>query len=288
MRGVLGVYLAVRDANAMKLSCLPVSYFSQIVEGRMSVGDWAEEGRDLGLDAIDISVLFVQHKDRAELAAMREAVRSASMSIAVATTYPDFTHPEQGRRKAELLQFQRDLEALAALGTRFVRVTAGQAHPETGRRDGLRWALQGINASVETAARLGIRLVFENHAKPGVWRYADFAFPPEIFLEMARELRDTPVGILFDTANPIAYGEDPQPLLGKVIEQVMCLHVSDTGVRGRLEPVVIGTGLVPFPELFAILREKRYDGWFSIEEASKTGGQGVKTAVQFMRRDWGL
>jgi len=272
----------------MKLSCLPVSYFAQIVEGRMSLGDWAREGHELGLQAIDISVLFVKNKDAAQLAAMRAAVQAASMSIAVATTYPDFTHPEQGRRKAELAQFLRDLEALAALGTRFVRVTAGQAHPEVGRREGIRWALDGITASVQAAAGLGMQLLFENHAKPGVWQYADFAFPSDIFLEMARALRDTPVGILFDTANPVAYGGEPQPLLRHVIDQVVCLHISDTGVRGRLEPVVIGTGLVPFADLFQILREKRYEGWFSIEEASKTGPAGVKAAVEFMRRDWGL
>ncbi len=42
----------------MKLSCLPVSFFSDIIEGRMSVFEWAQMGASLGLDAIDISILF--------------------------------------------------------------------------------------------------------------------------------------------------------------------------------------------------------------------------------------
>ena len=43
----------------MKLSCLPVSFFAEIIDGRMPVADWARMGADLGLDAIDLSILFV-------------------------------------------------------------------------------------------------------------------------------------------------------------------------------------------------------------------------------------
>ena len=42
----------------MRLSCLPVSYFGQIIGGAMSVGQWAREAAELGLDAIDLSILF--------------------------------------------------------------------------------------------------------------------------------------------------------------------------------------------------------------------------------------
>ena len=43
----------------MHLSCLPVSFFADILAGRMSVGAWARMGAELGLDAIDLSILFV-------------------------------------------------------------------------------------------------------------------------------------------------------------------------------------------------------------------------------------
>ena len=48
----------------MKLSCLPVSFFAEIIDGRMSIGDWAKMGSEIGLDAIDLSILFVA--DRSE------------------------------------------------------------------------------------------------------------------------------------------------------------------------------------------------------------------------------
>ena len=43
----------------MKLSCLPVSFFADIIEGRMSVEQWARLGADLKLDAVDLSILFL-------------------------------------------------------------------------------------------------------------------------------------------------------------------------------------------------------------------------------------
>ncbi len=129
-------------------------------------------------------------------------------------------------------------------------------------------------------------LTTTSSGRPGVWQYPDFDFPTEIFLRLAESLRDTPIFIQFDTANPIAFGDDPLPILEKVIDRVRVVHASDTKARGRLEPTVIGTGLVPFDSLFGRLKEFGYDHWVNIEEASGTGPQGVAAAVEFVRSAW--
>ncbi len=270
----------------MYLSVLPVSYFSSIVSGKKSIRDWAEEGAALELDAIDISVLFLKERDRSSLLAFRRDVESAGISICGASTYPDFTHPDPDERKRQTEQFRRDLEALREVGTRIVRITAGQGHPGMTRKEGVSRALEGILGSVDKAENLSLQLVFENHAQPGVWEFPDFDFPTDIFLELADRLKDTPVNIQFDTANPIAYGDDPFNVLGPVIRRVAVVHASDTKEKGRLVPSVIGKGLVPFPALFRRLKESGYDGWISIEEASGTGPAGVKAAVEFIRTCW--
>lgn len=270
----------------MKLSVLPVSYFKQILSKEMSLSDWAREGVALGLDAIDISVIFLENRSASYLKDFRKAVEQEGISIAAASTYPDFTNPSRLEREKQLEQFKKDLEDLARVGTRIVRVTAGQAHPGLKEADGIGWALDNILASVDTAGANGIQLVFENHAKPGVWQYPDFDFPTHIFLEMARRFRDTPVKIQFDCANPIAYGDEPVPILEKVVDRVHCIHASDTGRKGELKPVVIGTGLVPYKEIFQVLKKAGYDGWINIEEASGCGKDGVRKAVEFIRESW--
>jgi hypothetical protein len=63
----------------MKLSCLPVSFFSEIIDGRMSIREWARMGTELGLDAIDLSILFVRDQSETGLAAVREQITSNGM-----------------------------------------------------------------------------------------------------------------------------------------------------------------------------------------------------------------
>ncbi len=270
----------------MNLSCLPVSYFGKILAGEMSIGDWAEEAASLGLDAIDLSILFLESHDSKQLDNIRQQIESAEMRVAVVTTYPDFTHPDADERKRQMNLLKDNISKVAAVGSEMIRITAGQAHPETGREEGIRWATEGLKHSIDTAESCGLQLLFENHAKPGAWHYTDFAQPTDIFLEISDALAGTPIKILFDTANPLAYGDDPLFILERVIDRVLCIHASDTRIRGSLEPVVVGTGLVPFVDIFARLKKANFDQWISIEEASGQGKSGLEKAASFVRRTW--
>ncbi len=61
----------------MKLSCLPVSFFDEILGGRLSVGEWAAMGAAVGLDAVDLSILFVPDRSPRALASMRREIDDA-------------------------------------------------------------------------------------------------------------------------------------------------------------------------------------------------------------------
>jgi len=270
----------------MRLSCLPVSYFGRIIGGEMSVGQWAREAAEIGLDAVDLSILFVGSREPAYLERMRGDVEAAGLRVAMVTTYPDFTHPDPDQRMRQASQLRADIAVAAALGAELVRVTAGQAHPETGREEGIAWAVDGLIRSQAVAKQHGVQLVYENHSKPGVWDYVDFSHPTDVFLSIVEGTSGTALGVNFDTANPLAYGDEPVPLLKQVLDRVISVHAADTRTRGALEPVVLGTGLVPFSEVFAILKTVGFDGWICIEEASRTGRAGVEAAVNFVRRAW--
>jgi sugar phosphate isomerase/epimerase len=167
-----------------------------------------------------------------------------------------------------------------------VRVTAGQAHPETGREDGIRWATAGLRNLVERTRKSGTRLVYENHGKPGAWTYTDFSQPPEIFLAIVRATADVGLGLNFDTANATAFSQDPLGLLDQCIERVVSIHAADTAIHGELKPVLLGTGATPFEAIFRRLARAGWDNWICIEEASFQGRAGVERAAQFVRQLW--
>ena len=71
------------EKEKMRLSCLPVSYFPQILGGQMSVAEWAREGVEAGLDAIDLSILSVKSREQAHVDRMRSEILDAGIGVAV-------------------------------------------------------------------------------------------------------------------------------------------------------------------------------------------------------------
>jgi sugar phosphate isomerase/epimerase len=270
----------------MRLSCLPVSYFRDIIDGRMSIKEWALEGSRTGLDGIDLSILFLKSRSPEYIGKTRQEIEETGIRVAMITTYPDFTHPDPAERERQLTKLEDDIVTASRLGADLLRVTAGQAHPSVARHEGINWAVNGLTKAMEFARGYPVKLVYENHAKPGAWRYIDFSHPTDIFLEIVERTADLSLGVNWDTANTIAYGDDPIPVLREVVDRVLSVHAADTSTRGQLKPVLLGTGLVPFEQMFSILRGSGFDGWICIEEASFKGAAGVKAAADYIRRTW--
>ena len=270
----------------MRLSCLPVSFFAEIIDGRLTVAEWARMARALGLDAVDLSILFVQPRSVEQAGVLRRQIEDAGSRVAMITTYPDFTHPESAQRRKELNQAIDTVRLAEALGAEMVRVTAGQAHPSTGRADGIAWAVDGLTRLVEAVRTSPVRPVYENHAKPGAWEYTDFSTPPDIFLEIARQTAASGLGINFDTGNAASFHPDPLAMLDQVIDRVVSVHVADTAAFGELKPVLIGTGIAPIRTMFGHLVRTKWDGWLCMEEASFQGQDGMASAARFVRSAW--
>jgi Sugar phosphate isomerases/epimerases len=252
----------------------------------MSIRQWALFANSIGLDAIDLSNILLKNNNIDYLKELHNVIVDAGVHVAVLNTYPDFTHPSRDERKRQISKLKEDIHTAAILDAKMIRVTAGQAYPETSRENGIAWTIEGLKHCIEAAEQHGVKLAYENHSKPGIWDYSDFSHPTDIFLEIFAGISKTQIGILFDTANPLAYGDEPVPVLEQVIDHVICVHAADIRDRGTLEPVLVGTGIVPFKKIFEKLKGSGYNGWISIEEASGLGRNGVADAVRFVRRVW--
>ena len=270
----------------MKLSCLPVSLYDDIFSGKSSAADWIQFGAELGLDAVDFSIKFFPERDAATLNHTIAALEKFDVQSCMLACYSDFTHPDPTQRQQELTHLKADIALAKVLGAKFVRVTAGQNHPGIERTTGVRWVVDGFQRALDEAESHGITLAYENHTKGAPWDYWDFSQPTEIFLEILSALSDTPLGVCFDTANPLVLGEDVLALLDTVIERVVVLHIFDMREVGRFEAVRVGTGAAPIPEVFSRMRQTGYDGWLSIEEASRLGKEGFTESIAFVRETW--
>jgi sugar phosphate isomerase/epimerase len=270
----------------MKVSCLPVSFFPEILEGRMSIKEWTRIGAEAGLDAIDLSIMFIKGHTPVYIKSLRDDLESEGMTVAMITAYPDFCNPDSMQRERELEYLKYDIALSSNVGAKYLRIVAGQAHPSTSFKEGIHWVVENFKEAAATGDKYKIKLVFENHAKPGAWHYVDFAHPTEVFLKIYEGIKNTSIKINFDTANTLAFGDDPIPVLKEVLENIETVHAADTANRGNLEPVLLGKGIVPFNTIFKILKQNGFDNWICIEEASNSGIEGVRKANEFIRTTW--
>ena len=270
----------------MKLSCLPVSLYPDLAAGRRTLGDWFRMAARLRLDGADLSVTHLPHGGSAVLHALRREAADAGVEIVMLATYSDFTHPEPAVRAREVDGVRASIAAGVELGVRFLRLTGGQDHPGIPLDAGVDWVVEGLAACLSDAAAAGVCLLYENHVRGAIWTYNDWTQPAERFLEVVRRTAGTRLGILFDTANCLVLHDDPLDVLRQVKARVEAIHLSDIYRAGAFQPTVVGTGAAPIEPLLRIMVEHGFDGWMSIEEASRTGDDGFRKAVTFAEGAW--
>lgn len=270
----------------MKLSCLPVSLYPELSAGTRTLADWFRFAAELGLDGADVSVVHLQSREPAYLRTVRQQASAAGVQIAMLVTYADFTHPDAAERARQVEEIRAYCAVAAALGASFMRVTAGQKHPSVQRAEGIEWAVAGLTACLDKAAASGVTLCYENHTKGYAWTYNDFSQPAEIFLEIVQRTAGTGLRLLYDTANTLGTGDDPLDVLEQVKARVAVIHVNDIRRAGYFEPCLLGTGVAPVREIFTQLAQAGFDGWISVEEASKTGEAGFRTAIPLAEQWW--
>jgi len=271
----------------MQLSCLSVSLFSQLMDGSLSLGEWARFGKELGLDAVDIGVVCLKNHAPKYLREVRSELEEAGLGLCMITTSPDFSHPDATQRERELESLRHDIAIASQVGARFLRVTAGQAHPETAVDQGVGWVVDKLRAASDVADKFGVTLVYEDHSKPGAWDYMDFSLQPEIFLRVVDGVRGSSVRVNFDTANILVAGHDTTvEVLEQVLDLVETIHVAETAEKGKMAPVQLGTGVAPIRDVFACLKKNGWDKWLNIEEWGNNGREGVRQAVGATRQLW--
>jgi sugar phosphate isomerase/epimerase len=270
----------------VKLSCLPVSLYADLSAGRLTLGDWFRRAAALGIDGADISAINLAGLAPAALDRLRVEAADAGIRIVMLATYSDFTQADPIVRVRETDELRRWIDAGTRLGAGMLRVTAGQARPQIAESDGLGWIADGLAACVDEAQSAGVALLYENHVRGAPWTCNDFTQSTARFLDVVRRTQGSGVGILFDTANNLVLRESPMDVLEAVIDRIGAVHVSDIARAGFFEPTVIGTGVSPIPELLRRLVSSGFEGWISIEEASRTGPAAFEHAVAYVDREW--
>lgn len=266
----------------MQLSCLPVSLFSDIRSGKFSVRDWSLAAAKMPLDAFDISIMFVKDRTPVGLRALRNELAAGGLPLCMIATYPDFTVPDDRQLEWEIQRALADISISAELGASYVRITAGQFYSDASVDRQLDQVVEAFSTCAASASRWGIRLIWENHSKPGAWDQSDFNFNAVRLERMYARLKGGAIGLNYDTANATALGFGPE-LFERYADSIRTIHLNDLRSVEPLSFCGVGDGLAPLAQTLSSARKTGFDGFVSLEEASMQGLDGVRKYVAVAR-----
>lgn len=195
--------------------------------------------------------------------------------------YPLGSHDPEVRRQA-LEIMEKAILFCVDTGVRTIQLAGYDVYYEQGDEDTRRWYLEGMQKSLEMAAREQVMLAME---------IMDHPFMSSIVKFMnVRKLLPSPWFTVYpDIGNLSAWGNDVPGELELGFPHIVALHLKETvGVtdthQGTFKEVPFGTGCVDFPAAFAVLKKLNYQGPFLLEmwtEKAEDPGKEITEA-----REW--
>ena len=270
-----------RSVNIKQLpvSCLPVSLFQDFFCGNLTLEQWAEFAETIGLDYIDINRRCLMDSSIDEVEKKAADLRLPVMMV---TTYSDFSAPEASARATAIEAAKKDILITGALGGKYIRLTAGQHYPRQDENEAIDYIYDGFEACIPTAEFAGVRILLENHSKPGAWQYDDFDFHFARMVKLWEKMKELPIGVNYDTANGFAL-DNWLALMEMFGTRIETIHMNDLASISPLQFACVGEGIVPLEEQMKALYTMGFRGPVCIEEAAMEGKNGVIRAVQNTR-----
>lgn len=256
---------------------MPVSLYSAFFSGERTVPQWSRDAKELGLDSVDINALFLREKSLEEIRQLR---RELTLPVLMVSAYSDFTLPDPDKREEAVQTAFADMGRAAAIGAKYIRLTAGQAWPGEDDAVMCQRVYDCFARCVPVARELGLTILLENHSKPGAWQYVDYNFHMDHFLMLWEKLKELPISINFDTANAYALG-DWKRILDAVAGRIATVHLNDVDSLDPLHFCLVGQGFVDMEDMLRAVYATGFQGELCIEEASFQGWEGIRLAAEY-------
>jgi sugar phosphate isomerase/epimerase len=265
-----------------RISVFPKCYFDVLCRGEMEYVSWIRDAATLGAEGVEHYDGFFRSFAAADVDPIVAAMAHTGQVSSMLCFSPDFTHPDAAERSRQVERQKTAVDLAVTLGTPFCRTLSGQNRPGLTRDEGIERTVAGLLRSLEYAERRGVTLCLENHYKDGTWRYAEFAQPEDIFLEILERVDSTHLGVQYDPSNALVGGYDPVRFLEKVISRVVTMHASDRYFEdGELKHGETGKGQIDYDAIFLILSRARFAGWISVEDGMN-GLDELRRSVDFL------
>jgi len=195
-------------------------------------------------------------------ARVAEKVLAADMTVSCfRSAIANWARPITQDFAVDVDDLRRSIPRMHQLGTPFIRVMSYPNHPEAPVAEAA-WRAESIRrmkALAEIAEDGGVVLAHENCSGWG-------GLSAENSNELLREVDSPALKVVFDTGNPVTYGQNSWDYYQAVYSDIAYVHIKDAIREAAGDRYVLcGEGEGYVKEIVGDLLARGYDGGFSIE-----------------------
>ena len=191
-----------------------------------------------------------------------DAIEAAGMTVSCyGSAIANWARPITNDPRADYEDLKRSIPRMHRTKTEFIRVMSYPNHPENPIPE-REWRNEAIRRTKELARIAedgGVILAHENCSGWG-------GLSAENSNILLGEVNSPALKVVYDTGNPVTYGQDAWAYYRTVHDHIVYVHVKDVRrVNGKDEYVYCGEGEGCVRETIADLLTRSYDGGISIE-----------------------
>jgi sugar phosphate isomerase/epimerase len=184
---------------------------------------------------------------------IRTLLEAAGIEVACLSTGQRYESPDPAVRQAAIERTQQFIDLAADLGCGRIRVFGNDFPEGVPKQDVIQYVGESLRQCGQCAEGKGVDVLLEMHGQFYYWEYClgavQIADHPQVAINYNCDIRDLVDG-------SVAY------TFGQVKDYVRHVHLHD-----------LENPFFPYKELFGILKEMGYDGFCSLEEGYREGGE---------------
>lgn len=227
----------------------------QLADAKFTLEKFIDFCAEQDLDGCELTAYYFPKEITNEyLMSLKERTFRLGLDISGTAIGNDFCLPEGEAREKNLKMCRDWIDYSAALGAPVIRIFAGNVPKGDTEAAAIERCIDGINQSLEYAAKKGVCLALENHG--------GITATPEQMLKIIAGVKPSPwFGVNFDGGN--FRTDDPYRHLAKIAPYAINAQIKvDMFANGKHE-------LADLPRVVKILKEAHYRGFLVLEYEAK-------------------
>ncbi len=273
----------------MKVSVSMWSFVRYFQQGKMDTLQFVEHASKLEVAGVELLDFFWKNKAE-EMPAVKERLAQLRLPVSAYAVGNNFVLESPEERAAQVDVIKRGVDDALFLGTKRVRVFAGDVRDGVTMDKAFYWICGGLEAAARYAERNGVILCLENHGR--------LAGRGDQIRAIIDEVGSDALRANVDTGNFLLVNQPPHEAVREVAALTSSVHLKDfkkapEGYEGvayaalngdKYYGTVIGEGDVGLLRVLTILKGAGYKGYLAIEFEGETDpAEGVAKSVQNAR-----